>query len=61
MIAVAAVSGKLADSWGRKRLFLVGFAALAIRNALTIAIHNQYYLIGLQAVDGVAMAIYGDC
>jgi MFS family permease len=59
MVAVSAVSGKLADSWGRKPLFLVGFAFLVLRNALTIASHNEYYLIGLQALDGVAMAIYG--
>ncbi len=59
MVAVSAVSGKLADSWGRKPLFLVGFAFLVLRNALTVASHNEYYLIGLQALDGVAMAIYG--
>lgn len=59
MIAIAAVSGKLADRWGRKPLFLAGFAALAIRNALTVASHNQYYLISLQTLDGIAMAIYG--
>lgn len=59
MIGVAAVSGKLADSWGRKPLFLIGFAFLVVRNALTVVSHNQYYLIGLQALDGVAMAIYG--
>jgi len=59
MVAVSAVSGKLADSWGRKPLFLVGFAFLILRNALTVASHNEYYLIGLQALDGVAMAIYG--
>jgi MFS family permease len=59
MVAVSAVSGKLADSWGRKPLLLVGFAFLVLRNALTVASHNEYYLIGLQALDGVAMAIYG--
>ncbi len=59
MIGVAIISGKLADKWGRKRLFLIGFAALALRNALTVVSHNQYYLIGLQGLDGVAMAIYG--
>jgi MFS family permease len=59
MVAVSAVSGRLAESWGRKPLFLVGFAFLVLRNALTVASHNEYYLIGLQALDGVAMAIYG--
>jgi MFS family permease len=59
MVGVAAVCGKLAKSWGRKPLFLLGFAVLALRNALTVVSHNQYYLIGLQSLDGVAMAIYG--
>ncbi len=59
MVAVSAVSGRLAESWGRKPLFLVGFAFLVLRNALTVVSHNEYYLIGLQALDGVAMAIYG--
>lgn len=59
MVLVAIGSGKLADSWGRKPLFLVGFGALALRNALTVLSHNPYYLIGLQAIDGVAMGIYG--
>jgi MFS family permease len=59
MIGVAILAGKLADDWGRKRLFLIGFAALAIRNALTVVSHNGAYLISLQALDGVAMGIYG--
>jgi MFS family permease len=59
MVVVARVSGKLADSWGRKLLFLVGFGALALRNALTVLTHNAFYLISLQALDGVAMGIYG--
>ena len=59
MILVAMVSGKLADKWGRKPLFLIGFAFLAARNALTVVSHNEFYLIGLQSLDGIAMAIYG--
>jgi MFS family permease len=59
MIAVAAASGKLADKWGRKRLFLLGFAFLAVRNLLTVFNHNEFYLISLQALDGVAMGTYG--
>ena len=59
MIGVAIWAGKLADSWGRKPLFLIGFAMLAVRNALTVVNHNEYYLISLQALDGVAMGLYG--
>lgn len=59
MVGVAAVCGKLAKSWGRKPLFLIGFAILALRNGLTVLSHNQYYLIGLQSLDGIAMGIYG--
>lgn len=59
MVVVAMACGKLADKWGRKRLFLLGFAFLALRNGLTVVSHNEYYLISLQALDGIAMGIYG--
>jgi hypothetical protein len=59
MVLVAIACGKLADKWGRKPLFLLGFGILAARNAMTVISHNAYYLIGLQALDGVAMGIYG--
>ncbi len=59
MVGVAVFAGKLADRWGRKPLFLLGFATLALRNGLTVISHNQYYLISLQAFDGVAMGLYG--
>ncbi len=59
MVVVAIGCGKLADKWGRKRLFLIGFAFLAVRNGLTVVNHNEFYLISLQALDGVAMGIYG--
>lgn len=44
---------------GRKRLFLIGFAFLALRNGLSVVSRNGYYLISLQVLDGVAMGIYG--
>ena len=59
MVGTAALCGKLANTWGRKRLFLLGFAVLALRNGLTVLSHNQFYLIGLQSLDGIAMGIYG--
>jgi MFS family permease len=59
MVGVAAFAGKRADHWGRKPLFLFAFAVLAVRNTLTIASHDQYYLISLQSLDGIAAALYG--
>jgi MFS family permease len=59
MVGVASYTGGLADRIGRKPLFLIAFAALVLRNALTVVSHDRYYLIGLQALDGVAAAIYG--
>ncbi|MGC2657063.1 MAG: MFS transporter [Bryobacteraceae bacterium] len=59
MVLVAILCGKLAQKWGRKPLFLIGFGVLALRNAATVFSHDPYYLIGLQALDGVAMGIYG--
>jgi MFS family permease len=34
MIPVAFLTGKLADPWGRKPLFLIGFGVLALRGIL---------------------------
>ena len=51
MIGVAILAGKLADRWGRKRLFLIGFAALAIRNALYCG-QSQRGLLNLVASFG---------
>ena len=59
MVIVAIWAGRLAETWGRKPLFLIGFASLIVRNALTVVSHNGTYLISLQVLDGVAMGIYG--
>jgi hypothetical protein len=32
-----------------------------LRNALTVVSHNEYYLVGLQALDGVAMPSMVSC
>jgi MFS family permease len=59
MILIALFAGKKADQWGRKPLFLAAFGFLALRNGLSVASHNPFFLISLQAFDGVAAAIYG--
>jgi MFS family permease len=59
MIPVAILTGKLADPWGRKPLFLTGFAVLALRGVLYTLGKGAVYLIAVQSLDGVGAAIFG--
>lgn len=59
MIPVALLTGRFADSWGRKPLFIVGFAVLALRGLLYTAGKGSIYLLSVQSLDGVGAAIFG--
>lgn len=59
MLPVAVVVGRTADKWGRKPLFLVGFAVLPVRAALYTLSDNSFWLIGVQLLDGVGAGIFG--
>jgi MFS family permease len=59
MIPVAILTGKLADPWGRKPLFLIGFTVLALRGILYTLGKGAVYLIAVQSLDGVGAAIFG--
>ena len=59
MIPVALAAGRFAHSWGRKAVFLIGFAALPLRGALYTLSDNPYYLVGVQLMDGIGAAIFG--
>jgi MFS family permease len=59
MIPVAFLTGKLADPWGRKPLFLIGFAVLALRGILYSFSTAPVYLLAVQSLDGVGAAIFG--
>jgi MFS family permease len=59
MVGTAAFTGSRASAHGRKAIFVVAFGILAVRNALGVVSHLPPYLIALQALDGVAAAIYG--
>ena len=50
---------RTADIWGRKPLFLAGFAILPIRAVLYTLSDNSFWLIGVQVLDGVGAAIFG--
>jgi MFS family permease len=51
--------GRLADSWGRKPLLCLCFAALAARGVIFALVSNSYAVIVVQALDGVCAAIMG--
>lgn len=59
MVPVAIVVGRNTEKWGTKPIFLVAFAFLAARGALYTFSDNPYWLVGVQALDGVGAGIFG--
>jgi MFS family permease len=59
MLPIAVLVGRTADTWGRKSLFLAGFAILPIRAVLYTFSDNSFWLIGVQLLDGVGAGIFG--
>jgi MFS family permease len=59
MVPMAALVGAKADAWGRKRLFLAGFAVLAVRGVLYTLSSNPWWLLGVQTMDGVGAGLFG--
>jgi MFS family permease len=59
MLPIALLVGLKADTWGRKPLFLAGFAILPIRAVLYTVSDNSFWLIGVQVLDGVGAGIFG--
>jgi MFS family permease len=59
MLPIALLVGRTADGWGRKPLFLAGFAVLPLRAALYTLSDNSVWLIGVQLLDGVGAGIFG--
>jgi MFS family permease len=57
--AIAILVGRKADVWGRKPLFLAGFAILPIRAVLYTVSDDSVWLIGVQVLDGVGAGIFG--
>jgi len=59
MIPMALMVGRKADDWGRKPLFLLGFAVLPLRGVLYTLTQDPYTLIAIQVLDGVGAGIFG--
>jgi MFS family permease len=59
MVPVAMLVGHKADQWGRKPIFTVALAVLALRGALYPLSDNPYWLLSVQLLDGVGAGIFG--
>jgi MFS family permease len=59
VVAISPLVGRAADSWGRRRLLLLCFAALAVRGALFAVIREPGIVIAVQALDGISAAVLG--
>ena len=53
------VVGMKAQTWGRRPLLLIGFAALPIRGLLFAVVVDPHLLVLVQALDGVSGAVLG--
>ena len=56
---VAPWVGRHADSWGRRPLLLLCFAALALRATLFALVSSPYLIVAVQLLDGVCAAVLG--
>jgi MFS family permease len=59
MVPMAMLVGRKADDWGRKPIFLAGFAVLPIRGILYTLTQDPYALVAVQLLDGVGAGIFG--
>ena len=59
MVPMALLVGHKADAWGRKPLFLAGFAVLPVRGLLYLVTQNPYLLVSIQEPDGIGAGIFG--
>jgi MFS family permease len=61
-IIVALISpwvGSRAGVWGRRRLLILGFAALPIRAILFATVTDPFFIVFVQVLDGLTAAILG--
>ena len=59
MVPMAIFVGFKANSWGRKPIFLAGFAVLPLRGLLYTLTQNPCALVSIQILDGVGAGIFG--
>ena len=52
-------AGGMAQSWGRRPLLLIGFAALPLRGLGLALVHEPFMLVAIQLLDGVSASVLG--
>ncbi|MEO8317162.1 MAG: MFS transporter [Bradyrhizobium sp.] len=58
IVALASPSvGRKAQTWGRRPLLLLAFAALAVRGVLFAIVNDPYVLVLVQVFDGITAAV----
>ncbi|WP_437375829.1 MFS transporter [Inquilinus limosus] len=58
MLPISILVGHTADRWGRKPIFLIGFAILPVRAVLFTLSDDSGWLIAVQLLDGIGFGIY---
>jgi MFS family permease len=53
------LAGRMACRWGRRAVLLVGFCALPARAVLLAVVTDPFWIIAVQALDGVGGAAFG--
>jgi MFS family permease len=51
--------GRQAQSWGRRPVLIIGFAALPVRALLFAGVSSPYLLVPVQMLDGISAAVFG--
>lgn len=60
MVAIASpFVGKLADSWGRRPLLIIGLAVLPLRGLGFAFVNDPYLFVPIQVLDGISASVIG--
>jgi len=59
VVGIAPWVGRAANQWGRRRLLLLCFAALAVRGLMFAIVRDPGLIVAVQILDGISAAVLG--